>query len=394
MRLTKNYLSRNVAGDCTKYQSFTKKIQIPAISLFLTFHRFMAIQLAATITSYIISFLIVPVIIKYSLRKNLVDMPGRRKIHKKITPSMGGIAIFCGFFISTLIWLDLQSWGMIKFILVALFIIFFIGVRDDLVPLRPLLKLVGQIMSASLLIFLFDLRLHSLYGLFGIYELPNIVSYLLTMFTIIVITNSFNLIDGLDGLAGTIASISLLSFGIWFLLVDEPIFATLSFTMFGAILAFLIFNWEPSEIFMGDTGALVIGMLLAILAIHFINLNFALDNSNPYKFNASVATAASFIIIPLVDTMRIIILRLVKKQSPFRPDKSHIHHAIMRLGKTHSQATLILAGTQVFYIALALIFNNYGDRFVLLGVVVLSVVLSLTLDRLILKRLDIKEIAE
>src|SRR3954469_15129253 len=107
----------------------------------------MAIQLAAAITSFVISFLIVPVIIKYSLRKNLVDIPGRRKIHKKITPSMGGIAIFCGFFISSLIWVEFHLWSEIKFILVALFVIFFIGVRDDLVPLRPLLKLIGQIMA-------------------------------------------------------------------------------------------------------------------------------------------------------------------------------------------------------------------------------------------------------
>jgi UDP-GlcNAc:undecaprenyl-phosphate GlcNAc-1-phosphate transferase len=351
----------------------------------------MTIQLAAAITSYIISFLIVPVIIKYSLKKNLVDIPGRRKIHKKVTPSMGGIAIFGGFFISTLIWLDFQSWGHIKFILVALFVIFFIGVRDDLVPLRPRVKLVGQIMSASLLILFFDLRLHSLYGLFGIFELPNFVSYLLTIFTFIIITNSFNLIDGLDGLAGTIASIALVAFGVWFYLTGDTIFAVFSFAMLGAVLAFLMFNWEPSEVFMGDTGALVIGMLLAILCIHFINTNYALPPNSPFKFNASVATAACFIIIPLVDTLRIIILRLLKKQSPFQPDKSHIHHAIMRLGKTHGQTTIILGVTQMFYIALAIILNRFSDKYMLVGVVLLSVVLSMFLDRLILKKLDIKE---
>lgn len=354
----------------------------------------MTVQLAAAITSFVISFLILPIIIKYSLKKNLVDIPGRRKIHKKVTPSMGGIAIFCGFFISTLIWLDFQSWGYIKFILVALFVIFFIGVRDDLVPLKPMLKLMGQIMSACLLIFLFDLRLKSLYGLFGIYELPEIVSFLLTLFTIIIITNSFNLIDGLDGLAGTIASLAFFAFGTWFFLIGDTIFAIFSFTMLGAIFSFLIFNWEPSEVFMGDTGALVIGMLLAILAIHFINVNYALPGENPYKFNASVATAACFIIIPLVDTSRIIILRLLKGQSPFKPDKSHIHHAIMRLGKTHSQTTIILATTHVFYIVMALLFNNIGDKFMILGVIVVSVILSVILDRLILKKLDVKEIPE
>jgi isoprenylcysteine carboxyl methyltransferase (ICMT) family protein YpbQ len=133
---------------------------------------------------------------------------------------------------------------------------------------------------------------------------------------------------------------------------------------------------------------------LAILAIHFINLNFNLPPDHAYRFDASVATAACFIIIPLVDTSRIIILRLVKRQSPFKPDKSHIHHAIMRLGKTHSQTTIILATAQFLYIILALIFNDIGDKFMLLGVVVLSIILSVTLDRLILKKLDIKEVRD
>ncbi len=354
----------------------------------------MAIQLAAAITSFVISFLIVPVIIKYSLRKNLVDIPGRRKIHKKLTPSMGGIAIFCGFFISTLIWLDFQSWGQIKFILVALFVIFFIGVRDDLVPLRAILKLVGQVMAASLLVILFNLRLHSFYGLFGVHELPDLVSYVITIFTIIVITNSFNLIDGLDGLAGTIASISLLAFGIWFFLVGDTIYAITSFTMLGAIFAFLIFNWEPSEVFMGDTGALVIGMMLAILTIHFINTNYELPSAADYKFRATVATAACFIMIPLVDTLRIVILRLLKRQSPFKPDKSHIHHAILRLGKSHSQTTIILGITQVFFIGMAIVLHKVYDKYMLLGVVIISIILSVTLDRLILKKLDVKEIPE
>ncbi len=348
----------------------------------------MAEELAAAITSFVIAFLIVPVIIKYSLRKNLVDIPGRRKIHKKITPSMGGIAIFLGFFTSSVIWIDIQGLGYIKFILVAMFVIFFIGVRDDLVPLRAMIKLVGQIMAASLVIFLFDLRIKTFYGLFGVSELPVVLSYLITYLTIIVITNSFNLIDGLDGLAGTIAIVALLAFGIWFFLVDQKIFAILSFAMLGSIFAFLIFNWEPSEVFMGDTGALVIGMMLAILSIRFINVNYSLPLMTPYKFNGSVGTAACIIIIPLVDTLRIVILRLSKKQSPFLPDKSHIHHAIMRLGMTHSQTTLILAGVQMSYIGLAVVFHNYADTYILSGVLIFSFLLSVTLDRLILSRLS------
>jgi len=354
----------------------------------------MALQLAAATTSFVIAFLVVPVIIKYSLLKNLVDIPGRRKIHKKVTPSMGGIAIFFGFFISSLIWIDLQSWSQIKFIMVALFVIFFIGVRDDLVPLRWLLKLMGQIMAASLVIFLFDLRIKSFYGLFGVYELPLLASYAITYLTIIVITNSFNLIDGLDGLAGTIAIVSLMTFGIWFFLVDDVIFSVLAFSMLGAIFAFLIFNWEPSEVFMGDTGALVIGMTLAIMAIHFMETNFKLPLDSMYRFSASIGTVVCIVVIPLVDTLRIVIIRLSKSQSPFKPDKSHIHHALMRLGLTHGQTTMFLGGLQVCYIGLAILFNNYSERYILSGVIVLSFLLSFVLDKFILGKLSVKENTE
>ena len=351
----------------------------------------MAIQLATVITSFVIAFLTIPVIIKYSLQKNLVDMPGRRKIHKKVTPSMGGIAIFLGFFIASLVWIEILSWKEIKFIMASLFVIFFIGLRDDLVPLRALVKLIGQILVALMIIMLLDLRFKSLYGLFGIEVLPISISYIITIFTVIVITNSFNLIDGLDGLAGSIATVSLLAFGVWFYLVNDQIYSILSFAMVGGILAFLIFNWDPSEVFMGDTGALVIGMLLSILTIHFIEFNYNLPDSDPYKFTSSIGAAACFIIIPLIDTCRIVILRVSKKQSPFAPDKSHIHHAIMRLGKSHSQTTIILVGAHLFFIAFALLCKNLSNAYVVPGIILLAIIVSFSLDRLILNKLASKE---
>ncbi|MCZ8216771.1 MAG: MraY family glycosyltransferase, partial [Cyclobacteriaceae bacterium] len=210
--------------------------------------------------------------------------------------------------------------------------------------------------------------------------------------SIVVITNAFNLIDGLDGLAGTISSIALMFFGVWFYLAGDHIFSLLAFSMFGALLAFLIFNWEPSEIFMGDTGALVIGLTLSVFVIHFINLNQAAPVDAYYRFTASVATGACIIIIPLIDTARIIILRLSKGQSPLKPDKSHIHHAIMRLGMSHSQTTIILAIVHVSYIVLAIVAMNYGENWVLLGLLIFSIILSVFLDRLILKRKGIKDI--
>lgn len=347
----------------------------------------MAIQLAAAVTSFVICFLIIPVIIKYSLEKNLVDIPGRRKIHKKITPSMGGIAIFLGFSIASLIWIDIIHWKEIRFIMIALFMVFFIGVRDDLIPLRPFMKLLGQILTSSLLILLFDFRLKSFYGLFGIYDIPIMVSYGITLFTIIVITNSFNLIDGLDGLAGTIASIALLAFGVSFFLVGDTIYSVISFCMVGAVIAFLFFNWDPSEIFMGDTGALVIGMMISIVAIHFIDLHYNLPVDHPYKINACVSGAVCFILIPLADTLRVFILRIAKKQSPFTPDKNHIHHYILRLGLSHSKSTIFLGALQTGFVVVFLFFRDMNDNYLLLGILIFCTVLSILLDKIIQSRL-------
>ena len=352
----------------------------------------MIIQFASALSAFIVAFLTIPVIIRYSLKRNLVDVPGRRKIHKKITPSLGGIAIFFGFVVSILIWLDIQRWAEIKFLLVALFMVFFIGVRDDLVPIRASIKLLGQVLAAVFLVSFFEVRLNGLYGVFTVHEVPSVLSYTLSLFTIIIITNSFNLIDGLDGLAGTISCIGFLFFGIWFSLVGDSTFSILAFSMVGGISAFLIFNWDPSEIFMGDTGALVIGMLLSVMTIHFINVNHYLPADSVYGFRASVATAAAVIIIPLIDTARIVILRLSKGQSPLKPDKSHIHHAIMRLGMSHSQTTLILAVVHVIYIGLAVVAHKMGENWVLLGLLVFSIILSVFLDRLILRRKAVKDI--
>lgn len=300
---------------------------------------------------------------------------------------MGGIAIFIGFFITSLIWVDISQWKDIRMLLIALFVVFFIGVRDDLVPLRPFMKLLGQLMAASVLMLLFDLRLKSFYGLLGIYDIPLVVSYAITLFTIIVITNSFNLIDGLDGLAGTIASIALLAFGVSFFLAGNIIFAVLSFCMLGAIIAFLIFNWEPSEIFMGDTGALVIGMMLAILSIHFIDFQYNLPIDHPYKFKAGITGAVCFIIIPLADTLRIFILRILRRQSPFTPDKSHIHHNVMRLGFSHGKSTIILGAVQLGFVTLAVLVREMNNNYVLLGILIFCTTLSIILDRIIQNRL-------
>jgi len=220
-----------------------------------------------------------------------MDTPAERKIHAAETPSMGGIPMFLAVTLSLLIWLPYDIPDRFKYLIGALVLVFIIGLRDDLIPLKPQYKLINQLIPSIMVIYFSGIILDSFYGLFYIEDIPIVVSWSLTMIVIIVITNSFNLIDGIDGLAGFIGLVMLTSFGIWFHMIEMNIMSYLIFSFAGAIFSFLFFNWQPSKIFMGDTGALLIGFLLACVAISFINANYNLNVDHPYKFKATISTA-------------------------------------------------------------------------------------------------------
>lgn len=344
--------------------------------------------IGSIITAFAVSVFIFPILIKYSQRKKILDIPGHRRIHKRITPSIGGVAIFAGFCAAIIVWLDFIAWPELKSIIGILFIVFVLGLCDDLVHIKPHVKLLGQIISASLAFFLLDVKLTSTYGLLGSYIFPDFLSFLITVFTIVIITNSFNLIDGIDGLAGTFSTVCFFFFGVWFHLSGEHNLSLLCFSATGAIAAFLVFNWEPSRIFMGDTGALFIGMLLSILTIQFINTNEGLAVEAAHRFTAGVPTALAVIIIPVIDTVRIIIIRVSKGVSPLKADKRHIHHYLVRLGFRHSRAVMILTGVHLFFIATVVILARYDNSILFPAIIVVAIILSFVLDGYLLKKIS------
>jgi UDP-N-acetylmuramyl pentapeptide phosphotransferase/UDP-N-acetylglucosamine-1-phosphate transferase len=347
----------------------------------------MVTLVAAAVTAFFISFLLIPIIIQFSKEKNLVDMPGRRKIHKKVTPSLGGIGIFLGFLVATLLWVNTQYWSNLRYLLIAQSILFFVGLRDDLLPLSPITKLVGQVVASAILVVFMDLRLQSFHGIFGIYDLHPLISYIFTFFTMLVIINSFNLIDGLDGLAGLLGIISSFVLGIWFFLAGEHMFAILALAMTGALLAFLWYNWEPSRIFMGDTGSMILGLTLSVLIIRFIDLHRVIPVESTIRFAAAPTAAIAIILVPLTDTLRVFIIRILRGQSPFSADKNHIHHHLMRLGFSHSQTALMLGFLQLGFIGLTVGLRNYSNAVVLPLLIVLAFSFTLLLDRLLRKKL-------
>ncbi|MTI39823.1 MraY family glycosyltransferase [Fulvivirga lutimaris] len=253
---------------------------------------------------------------------------------------------------------------MNKYLFSSLALFFVIGLRDDIIPMKPFYKLIGQLVPIILIILLGHVRLESFYDI-GNINFSASFSLVITIFVIIVITNSINLIDGIDGLAGSLSLTSLLVLGSWFYLTNDTDLAFISFTFVGAIMAFLVYNWSPSKIFMGDTGALLIGFLLSALVIHFINKNFELDNNSAFKFSASISTAMCFIIVPLTDTLRVFIIRLTKFKSPLIADNNHIHHSLLRLGLKHSSISVLLAAINILFIVLAIILKGLSDVFVL-----------------------------
>jgi len=338
-------------------------------------------------TSFLVTFLMFPVFIKFFKRRNFLDDPGGRKIHTAKTPAMGGLPIFIGFCIAILIWAPFEVLKETKYVLSALSIMFIIGFRDDLINLRAFQKLFGQIAAGLIIVSVCDIRLLSLYGLFGFGEVPLWLSYILSVFTIIVITNAYNLIDGIDGLAGSVGVIASIFFGIWFYFNGFSPFALISFAFAGGLLAFLNFNWAPSKIFMGDTGSLLIGFFLSIVTIQFIDSNSNLTSSE-FAFGGSIGTAIAVLILPLADTARVFVKRVAKGKSPMHPDRTHFHHILLRLGCNHAQSTGILLTVNIVFVLLALVLKNFSDAIVIPAILVTVFALGTILELIFKSAID------
>lgn len=306
------------------------------------------------ITAFALTYIVIPPTIRVALRRNLVDEPGERRSHTVKTPRLGGVAIFAGAIFSIMLWTPFTEYGGdLQYVLCTFILIFLVGVKDDIDGISPTKKLTVEIIAAVILFFKSGIRISSFYGIMGIEELPVWVSAALTIFTIIVIINALNLIDGINGLSGSLTVIITVTLGLWFLLIKRYDLAIMAMSSAGATAAFLKYNYTPATIFMGDTGALLLGLICSILTIEFIELNALLGPENPFRINAAPGVAISILILPLFDTLRVFITRLINGRHPLQPDRNHIHHLLLDFGLTHMQATVVLASLNILFILLA-----------------------------------------
>ena len=315
------------------------------------------IQVAAgIIIAYLITFFLLPLIIRIAHDNKLYDLPDERKTHNHDVSSLGGIAIFTGLILSQLLVSDFNNYNSeLQYFIAAFFIIFILGLIDDIFCLKAWKKILGQLLVTAMLTLKGNLLITNLHGFVGIHALTHIESIYVSFFTIILLINSFNLIDGVDGLAGSIGLIASMLFGIFFFINNVMPYAVLAFSICGALLAFLMYNFPPAKIFMGDSGSTLIGLMSAILAIKFIEdpsiqSNF-MDHSTP-------AIAFGFLLIPLMDVLRVFALRIYKKQSPLMPDRNHLHHLLQNKGLSHTEVTITLLMAQFLFAGLTLLIQN------------------------------------
>lgn len=314
--------------------------------------------------AFLITFFSIPVIIEVAKDKKLFDMPGGRKVHDAVIPTLGGLGIFAGFIIAMLIGVPPSEASVLQYFIAAIMIIFFMGIKDDILILTATKKFVGQLIAAAILIKFAGIRITDMYGMMGINTLSPTVSFLITLFTIVVITNSFNLIDGVDGLAGSLGLLTSITFGGYFYLSGQVMYSVIALSLTGSLIAFLIYNFNPAKIFMGDTGSLLIGLINSILVIKFINI--ASGPASAFPLQSAPAIGFSILLVPLFDTLRVVSHRILSRRSPFSPDRNHIHHFLLDLGLNHKKVAFTCVTANILFIIIAYFLRASGSSIVML----------------------------
>jgi UDP-GlcNAc:undecaprenyl-phosphate GlcNAc-1-phosphate transferase len=330
------------------------------------------------LSSFFITFFSIPTIIKISKRKNLMDEPGVRSSHLRRIPNLGGIAMFYSIGICTSIF-AYEIFDLYKFLFASLIILLYVGIMDDIVVMRAYKKLVAQIVVSALIVIGSDIRIRNLFGIFGVYEIHYLISVIFSIITFIILINAFNLIDGIDGLAGGYSVVCSAFFGISYYRLGEynyPL-VILSVVLIGSVLAFLYYNLSnlrATKIFMGDTGSMLLGFLLAFTCICFIDIfiDKKVQSIPMYHLKSAPVVAVAILILPIVDTLNVIIVRLWNKKSPFEADKNHIHHKLLKLDLTHRRASFYIICYYLFIVAVTYCLRHTNVNLLLLIILFLG----------------------
>lgn len=334
------------------------------------------------LTVFLFVVLIMPIVMKIAIHVNALDMPNERKVHKKPMPRLGGLGIFFGFLLGYMLFCTQTT--QMNSILIGSFILILVGIVDDINPLKPIVKFIGQIISAVIVVYygnilLQDISAYGFYINFGMFARP------ITILFIVAIINCVNLIDGLDGLAGGICTIFFITIAIIsnIMGVYTGLDASLTLIMIGATLGFLVYNFHPAKIFMGDSGSMFLGYMISVISL----LGF--KNVTLTSFLVPVLILA----IPILDTLFAILRRLLKGQSFAKADKEHFHHQILKRAGNQTKTVLIIYLIQILFSLASIVYVLQNPK---LGQIIYFVLLIIILwliigTNIVFDRTELKE---
>ncbi len=351
--------------------------------------------------SLTIGWFAIPRIVIIAKMKRLFDEHNSRKVHKGAIPRLGGLsffpaAIFSFAFVLGLRYhygydvalaLQLELLTEFLFVMSGILILYFVGMADDLIGVGYRNKFVAQIFAAVCLV-LAGVTVFDLQGLFGVGRLPFGWDAVLTVVSVVLIVNAFNLIDGVDGLCSGLGTIILTTLGVFFLYYELYVYAMFAFGMVGVLIAFFQYNVLGTrlKVFMGDTGSLTLGYMIAFLGLKFANLEQTVFITTGLGESSTLALLFGMLFVPIFDTCRVFVSRISRGKSPFFPDKNHVHHKLLKLHRTHLQSTGILLLMELGFVALNFVLAEWigwGVTWILLIDILLGIGINMTLNRLI-----------
>ena len=315
-------------------------------------------------TTFIVSLVSVPTVKKIAAHVGALDIPNERKVHKKPMPRMGGLAIYFAFLIGYILFGQISS-KMIS-VLIGSFIILITGIIDDIKPIEAKVKMLGQILAALIVVFYGNIILKDI-SAFGLYLDFGIFSYPVTVIFIVACINCMNFIDGLDGLAAGISTIFFITVGIiTFIRGEFGLPYELTFILLGATLGFLVHNFNPASIFMGDSGSMFLGFIIAVITLlGFKNVMMS-----------SIVIPLLILAIPILDTLFAIIRRKLKGESVSKPDKFHIHHQLLKRNFSHRTTVLIIYAINLLFSCASIVYvlKNRELGYIIYGILLIIVV--------------------
>ena len=340
-----------------------------------------AIALSATISIYAIRK-----IIFITQNRKIYDLPDdTRKIHGAAIPTLGGIGIFIGYLITAAFCWPRTHYFM-PYVVASSAILFFIGIYDDIMNMRPVKKLVAQLIATFITVHFASIYITSLHGLFGIGDIPYWPGVIITTLCGTFFINVFNFIDGIDGLAGVLAVLYMSVLGLLFAGIQHEAVAGICFALAGATVGLLYYNIAPAKIYMGDTGSMFLGFTIFIFSVLFLNWSSGSEFHYLAAYIQSPQNALVLILamlfLPVFDAIRVFILRASRGISPLKADRTHLHYYLLDAGFTHTRAVLVIAGTNIVIMMIAYLLQDANPYIALLSITVLASVVLFIVYRL------------